>query len=106
MRPGMSEARPGRVTYTASCICPVYLSLRSCTGWSCVSLLSLCLSALPASLRQQNVLFCPLKALSENPNRLYKLFKFSILIMSAYLRTNFTDPVLNIWILFIFENLP
>ena len=141
MRPGMSEARPGRVTYTASCICPVYLSLRSCTGWSCVSLLSLrlsslpasfrspcvsplslCLSALlvsllspcvsplslrlsalPASLRQQNVLFCPLKALSENPNRLYKLFKFSILIMSTYLRTNFTDPVLNIWILFVFE---
>ena len=121
----MSEARPGRVTYTASCICPVYLSLRSCTGWSCVSLLSLCLSALPvsllspcvsplslrlsalpASLRQQNVLFCPLKALSENPNRLYKLFKFSILIMSTYLRTNFTDPVLNIWILFVFENLP
>ena len=72
----------------------------------CIFPLSLRLSALPVSLRQQNVLFCPLKALSENPNRLYKLFKFSILIMSTYLRTNFTDPVLNIWILFVFENLP
>ena len=84
------------------CLSALPVSLRS----PCVSPLSLCLSALPASLRQQNVLFCPLKALSENPNRLYKLFKFSILIMSTYLRTNFTDPVLNIWILFVFENLP
>ena len=124
MRPGMSVARPG-----VSHHCALYMSCVSVSPQlyrlvlrlfalpasfrsPCVSPLSLRLSALPASLRSPCVSppakcsLCPLKALSENPNRLYKLFKFSILIMSACLRTNFTDPVLNIWILFVFENLP